>query len=43
MVLWIVIYSFLPSSDFINETSVLFGELTFWVTVVMTIALALCT
>ncbi|KAF7313954.1 P-type phospholipid transporter [Mycena chlorophos] len=41
MMLWIVIYSFFLSSDFIDEFIVLFGELTFWTTVVLTSAIAL--
>jgi phospholipid-translocating ATPase len=43
MVIWIIVYSFIPNTDFVNETVVLFGELTFWVTVVLTSAIALCT
>ena len=37
MLLWIVIYSFFLSSDFIDEVVILFGELTFWTTVVFTV------
>ncbi|KAJ7100830.1 hypothetical protein B0H15DRAFT_462680 [Mycena belliarum] len=42
MMSWIVIFSFFFSADFIDEAVVLFGELTFWTTVVVasTIALA---
>ncbi|KAF7369277.1 P-type phospholipid transporter [Mycena venus] len=36
MMAWIVIFSFFFSADFINEEQVLFGELTFWTTVVVT-------
>ena len=41
MLLWIVIYSFFLSSDFIDEVVILFGELTFWTTVVFTVTVAL--
>ncbi|KAJ7256227.1 hypothetical protein B0H12DRAFT_1112856 [Mycena haematopus] len=36
MMAWIVIFSFFFSSDFIDEEQVLFGELTFWTTIVVT-------
>ncbi|KAJ8082391.1 phospholipid transporting ATPase [Marasmius tenuissimus] len=41
MLLWIVVYSFFFSSDFIDEVTILFGELTFWTTVVFATAVAL--
>lgn len=41
MLLWIVVYSFFFSSDFVDEVIVLFGELTFWTTVVFTAIVAL--
>jgi phospholipid-translocating ATPase len=41
MVLWIVIYSYFPSSDFDEEVKVLFGEITFWATVFVSVAIAL--
>jgi phospholipid-translocating ATPase len=41
MLLWIVIYSFFTSPDFINEVVVLFGEVTFWATVLATASIAL--
>jgi phospholipid-translocating ATPase len=41
MLLWIVVYSFFPSSDFVDEVVVLFGELTFWTTVVITVFICL--
>lgn len=41
MVLWIVVYSFFPSNDFNQEVVILFGEVTFWVTVVISVAVAL--
>ncbi|KIY47695.1 phospholipid-translocating P-type ATPase [Fistulina hepatica ATCC 64428] len=41
MLLWIVVYSFFFSSDFIDEVVILFGELTFWTTVVFSIVFAL--
>ncbi|KAF7303863.1 P-type phospholipid transporter [Mycena indigotica] len=42
MMLWIVIFSFFYSVDFIDEVVVLFGELTFWTTACFasTVALA---
>ncbi|KAK7023178.1 P-type phospholipid transporter [Favolaschia claudopus] len=36
MMAWIVVFSFFFSQDFIDEYQVLFGELTFWTTVVLT-------
>ena len=41
MLLWIVVYSFFFSSDFIDEVIILFGELTFWTTVVFATTVAL--
>lgn len=41
MVLWIVIYSYFPSSDFVEEVAVLFGEITFWATVLLSVFIAL--
>jgi len=41
MLLWIVVYSFFPSSDFVEEVIVLFGELTFWPAVVFSVIVAL--
>jgi phospholipid-translocating ATPase len=41
MLLWVVIYSFIPSSDFDDEVIILFGELTFWTTVVFSVFVAL--
>lgn len=41
MLLWIVIYSFFESFDFAHEVQRLFGEVTFWVTVVLAVAIAL--
>ncbi|KAF9261613.1 phospholipid-transporting ATPase 1 [Marasmius fiardii PR-910] len=41
MLLWIVVYSFFFSADFIDEVIILFGGLTFWTTVVFATALAL--
>lgn len=44
MLLWIVIYSFFASIDFVDEVVILFGELTFWTTVIFaaTVALGMC-
>ncbi|KAJ4469887.1 phospholipid-transporting ATPase 1 [Lentinula aciculospora] len=41
MMLWITVYSFFFSSDFINEVIILFGELTFWTTVIFSAVVAL--
>ncbi|KAJ7097515.1 hypothetical protein C8R44DRAFT_366257 [Mycena epipterygia] len=41
MMAWIVIFSFFFSADFIDEVTVLFGELTFWTTVVVSTLIAL--
>jgi hypothetical protein len=42
MMAWIIIYSFFESADFVYEVTVLFGGLTFWATVILAVALALC-
>ncbi len=43
MLLWIVIYSFIPwpTSDMPNEVVILFGNLQFWTTVLLTVFVAL--
>ncbi|KAI0266442.1 phospholipid-translocating P-type ATPase [Gloeopeniophorella convolvens] len=41
MLLWIVIYSFFESFDFVNEVELLYGGVTFWATVVLAVAIAL--
>lgn len=41
MVAWIVIYSFFQSNDFNDEVTVLFGEITFWATVIVSVFIAL--
>jgi phospholipid-translocating ATPase len=49
MVLWIVIYSFVPAGSsffsstngFVDEVSVLFSNVTFWTTVVFSVMVAL--
>jgi hypothetical protein len=41
MVIWIVIYSYFDSPDFIDEATVLFGGVTFWATVVISMVIAL--
>ncbi|KAE9393504.1 phospholipid-translocating P-type ATPase [Gymnopus androsaceus JB14] len=41
MLLWITVYSFFFSADFIDEVIILFGELTFWTTVIFSAAVAL--
>ena len=41
MLLWIVVFSFFFSADFIDEVKILFGGLTFWATVVLSVVAAL--
>jgi len=41
MLLWIVVFSFFFSADFIDEVQILFGGLTFWTTVLLTVGVAL--
>jgi len=41
MLLWIVIYSFFQSSDFNDEVVILFGNVPFWSSVVISIIIAL--
>ena len=41
MLLWIVIYSFFLSDDFVDEVIILFGNIQFWATVLMSILIAL--
>lgn len=41
MLLWIVIYSFFQSNDFNDEVVILFGNVPFWSSVVISIVIAL--
>ncbi|KAF5360300.1 hypothetical protein D9758_009101 [Tetrapyrgos nigripes] len=41
MLLWILVYSFFFSSDFIDEVIVLFGTISFWATVVFSVVVCL--
>lgn len=41
MVIWIIIYSFFESSDFNDEVTVLFGNVTFWATVIVSVVVSL--
>ena len=41
MLLWILVYSFFPSFDFYLEVELLYGGVLFWVTIVLTVAVAL--
>jgi hypothetical protein len=41
MLLWIVIYSFFESFDFIDEVQRLCGGVTFWAAVTLSVAIAL--
>lgn len=41
MFIWIVIYSFFPSPDFVNEVVVLCGQTIFWFSVIISVVIAL--
>ncbi|KAI0320024.1 phospholipid-translocating P-type ATPase [Amylostereum chailletii] len=41
MLLWILVYSFFPSFDFVNEVQILYIGVLFWATVFLTLAVAL--
>ena len=41
MLLWIVFYSFFRSSDFNDEVVILFGNVPFWASVLISIVVAL--
>jgi len=41
MMAWIVVYSFFPSIDFVDEVSILFGTVSFWATVLVTVCICL--
>lgn len=48
MILWVVIYSYLPANNFftttgafVNEVEILFGNLTFWGSVIFSVLVAL--
>lgn len=41
MIIWIIIYSFFDSPDFVDEVTVLFGGVAFWAAVVLSVLLAL--
>ncbi|OCH91758.1 phospholipid-transporting ATPase 1 [Obba rivulosa] len=41
MLLWIVIYSFFQSDDFNDEVIILFGNVVFWATVVISVVISL--
>ena len=48
MLLWVVIYSYLPANNifsstgsFVDEVEILFTNVTFWVTVVFSVLVAL--
>lgn len=43
MFLWIVIYSFFESSDFVDEVIVLCGQSIFWFSVIVSVMIALGT
>ena len=41
MLAWIAIYSLFESIDFVDEVVILFGELTFWTAVLVSVVIAL--
>lgn len=41
MLIWIVIYSFFQSNDFNDEVVILFGNVQFWATVLVSVVVAL--
>ncbi|KAG6909762.1 hypothetical protein DXG01_015478 [Tephrocybe rancida] len=41
MMLWIVVYSFFLTKDFVDEVIILFGGITFWATVLLSASVAL--
>jgi len=41
MWVWVVVYSFFPSQDFIDEAQILFGTVSFWTTVFLTVLVCL--
>ena len=43
MLLWILIYSFFMSADFMDKVLILFGSIQFWATVLITALFALGT
>lgn len=48
MMLWVVVYSFFPistilPSDFVDEVEILFGTVSFWATVIVTVCICLGT
>jgi phospholipid-translocating ATPase len=43
LMLWILVYSFFQSSDFVNEVEILFSSMLFWATWILALVLALRT
>ena len=41
MVLWILIYSFFETPNFNDEVIILFSEVSFWATVIVSVVIAL--
>ena len=41
MMLWIVVFSFFPSNDFVDEVSILFGTIYFWASVLLAATICL--
>ena len=41
MLAWIAIYSLFESIDFVDEVVILFGEITFWTSVLLSVVIAL--
>ena len=41
MLAWIAIYSLFESVDFVDEVVILFGDITFWTSVILSVVIAL--
>jgi len=41
MWIWVIVYSFFPSQDFVDEAFILFGTVPFWTTVIITVIICL--
>jgi len=41
MMLWIVVFSFFPSNDFVGEVTILFGTIYFWASVLLAATICL--
>jgi len=41
MMLWIVVFSFFPSDNFVGEVTILFGTIYFWASVLLAATICL--